>query len=194
MYFTADLHYGHDNIVKHCRRPALSPEERRRLDAGEDFRVSAGTRQAHHDWLVDGVNSAVGRNDVLWVLGDCVARRDAEEFRSRVRCKDLRLVRGNHDAPHTESIFTQVHDLFNLFWGGKWLVLCHYPMKSWYKSHRGSYQLHGHCHGNLPPHDDLQMDVGVDVLGRPVSVDEVLSAMREREERRAARAVSRDVH
>ena len=31
------------------------------------------------------------------------------------------------------------------------VVLCHYAMRVWDRSHYGSWHLYGHSHGNLPP-------------------------------------------
>jgi calcineurin-like phosphoesterase family protein len=55
------------------------------------------------------------------------------------------------------------------------LVLCHYAMRTWNRSHYGAIQLYGHSHGNLPG-DSQSCDVGVDCWGfRPVSLEEILN-------------------
>ena len=58
----------------------------------------------------------------------------------------------------------------------------HYPMLSWPKKNSGSFQLHGHIHGdenyNLQNRQDnvLRYDVGVDANRfYPVSVKQILS-------------------
>jgi len=46
---------------------------------------------------------------------------------------------------------------------GQQIILCHYAMRVWDKSHWGIWHLYGHSHGSLP--DDprsLSYDVGVD--------------------------------
>jgi calcineurin-like phosphoesterase family protein len=48
---------------------------------------------------------------------------------------------------------------------GQRVTLCHYPMLSWYQSHRGAWQLFGHVHGRLDGSDKImptQLDIGVD--------------------------------
>jgi calcineurin-like phosphoesterase family protein len=57
---------------------------------------------------------------------------------------------------------------------GVFLVLCHYPFRSWRRMDKGSINLHGHCHGRLKP-QPRQIDVGVDVWDvRPITISEIL--------------------
>jgi calcineurin-like phosphoesterase family protein len=42
------------------------------------------------------------------------------------------------------------------------LILMHFPILSWEGMHHGSWHLHGHCHGSLPPTSQKRLDVGVD--------------------------------
>ena len=43
------------------------------------------------------------------------------------------------------------------------IILCHFAMRTWNQSHRGSWQLYGHSHGTLPDDPNaLSLDVGVD--------------------------------
>lgn len=44
----------------------------------------------------------------------------------------------------------------------KYIVLCHYAMRVWPRSHYNSYLFYGHSHGHLPNYG-LSRDVGVDV-------------------------------
>lgn len=61
----------------------------------------------------------------------------------------------------------------------KALVLCHYPLATWDRSHFGSYHLHGHSHGKHQG-SGLSLDVGVDSNQfSPVSIDDVVRRMQE---------------
>ncbi|RVA66679.1 metallophosphoesterase, partial [Mesorhizobium sp. M7A.F.Ca.CA.001.08.2.1] len=52
---------------------------------------------------------------------------------------------------------------------GSFLVLCHYPFRTWNQIGKKSINLHGHSHGRLKPMT-RQHDVGVDAWDfRPVT-------------------------
>jgi calcineurin-like phosphoesterase family protein len=56
----------------------------------------------------------------------------------------------------------------------KVVVLSHFPLEVWDRKHYGSYHLHGHSHGNLPPRG-RRMDVGVDCTDfRPINLIEAM--------------------
>jgi len=57
------------------------------------------------------------------------------------------------------------------------MVLCHYAMRSWPKSHYGAWHLYGHSHGKLPMLG-RSMDIGVDTHDfYPYSLDEISCIM-----------------
>ena len=57
--------------------------------------------------------------------------------------------------------------------GATRVVLLHYAMKVWPRSHRGALHFYGHSHGTLPG-DSQSVDVGVDCWDfRPVRLDEI---------------------
>jgi len=61
--------------------------------------------------------------------------------------------------------------------GGVVIVLGHYAMRTWYKSHYDSLHLYGHSHGRLPG-TERSMDVGVDAVGyEPISLEEVVKRL-----------------
>jgi calcineurin-like phosphoesterase family protein len=86
----------------------------------------------------------------------------------------LHLVVGNHDHTRTRkhprwlsvSPFEELKDEhFTL------IVLCHYALETWNRSHYGTVHLHGHSHGSLPSRG-RRLDVGVDAWDfRPVSLE-----------------------
>ncbi|MDF1823458.1 MAG: hypothetical protein P1U68_02390 [Verrucomicrobiales bacterium] len=196
LWFTADLHFGHGNIIKYCNRPFLSEAEQRRAE-GEGrglWKVSAETVERHDAGLIEAINERVGMNDTLWILGDfCLGSHDeAAAYRDRIHCPRVNFVRGNHDLPSYDSLFDSVIDQGMIKHEGKKIWLNHYPMRSWDKAFHGAWHLYGHVHGRLTKEDAenpklLTRDVGVDATGYlPVSFTEMKDYMAPRE--RAFRA------
>lgn len=192
LWFTADLHLGHGNIIKYCHRPHLSENESLRADieALGRWKVSRETVLRHDSALIDGINDRVGENDVLWILGDFSLSplEEAQAYRGRIRCREVNFVRGNHDLPSYDSLFARVIDQGMIKHRGQKIWLNHYPMRSWDKAFHGAWHLFGHVHGRLREEDAanprlLAMDVGVDANDfRPVSFAEVVAYMEPREE------------
>ncbi len=162
IYFTADTHFGHTSILRHC--PA-------RAEAFGDLHTMNKT-------LIDNINKVVGRNDILWHLGDfCWQASRAGQYRQRINCRQLHVVRGNHDS---SSLRTHVSSMeLMTFMKNPKIHCCHYPFETWAAIHYGGFHFHGHCHSRLPKIEN-RLDVGVDsifaLIGewRPISIDEAL--------------------
>jgi len=182
VFFMADNHFSHVNILKFCNRPFANVRE---MDAE----------------MVRRWNEVVRDDDVVYHLGDFTLGANAGWFR-RLR-GTVKVVPGGHDKrwlrqhaknPYRTASGKIVEVLPPLFTleiprGKRPLVvaLCHYPMLSWDRSHHGSIHLHGHSHGKIPAETSgkgVRIDVGVDVWNfRPVSLGEV-EALAERIRRR----------
>jgi calcineurin-like phosphoesterase family protein len=110
-------------------------------------------------------------------------------YRDQIACKTIHFIDGNHDrtARKLPQIFTSWSSLAEIKVGNQGIVLCHYAMKVWPQHSRGTWQLYGHSHGNLP--DDplsLSMDVGVDSHDfRPWHFDEIQAVMKVKAEAKA---------
>lgn len=158
-YFTSDTHYGHANIIKYCNRPFLSVAEMNNV-------------------LIDNINAIVKENDTLYHLGDFAMGgiQNAYEFRDKLKCKHINLIMGNHDnyKLRKATIFDHVWD-FHEYHGERSIVLCHYALRVWNKSHHGYYHLYGHSHGTLPDDPNVRsFDVGVDCHSfKPLSIKEI---------------------
>lgn len=102
VWFTADTHFGHGNIIKYCQRPFLSAQEQELARQGgrDRWRLSEETVRRHDEALLDAINSRVEPHDMLWILGDFCwgGLCEAAEYRERLRCRQVYLVWGNHDA------------------------------------------------------------------------------------------------
>ena len=126
--------------------------------------------------IIAAWNAAVGQGDEVWHLGDFARKlADVPALLSRLNGRK-HLIRGNNDDPGIADLpgWASVSDYRELEEGGRRLILCHYPFRSWNGQHRGSIDLHGHSHGRLKPMP-RQFDVGVDARSfRPVTLSQLL--------------------
>jgi calcineurin-like phosphoesterase family protein len=193
VWFTADLHLGHGNIIKYCLRPFLSAREmeQARRDPRGPWRVSEETIRRHDDALIQAINAAVAEDDILWMLGDfCWGQLDvARQYRERLRCRNINFVWGNHDHRSIRPLFVHVLEQGMIEVEGQDIWLNHYPTRSWNRSFHGSWQLYGHVHGRMAAEDAahpslLTKDVGVDACDyRPWSFAELSAYMAPRIEK-----------
>lgn len=162
-WFTADWHLWHPNIIRHCNQPFGSDEEKRGV-------------------VRDNINAVAGPNDRLVIIGDLALKCTVNRFAAwldELVVKNLDLVYGNHDSlvrklvSRQPSRFNQVGDRLIYDINGVIVHCDHYAHRVWYQSHRGSYHLYGHSHGNLPGYG-RSMDVGVDTNNfKPYSFAEI---------------------
>ena len=176
IWFTADFHLGHQNIIRYCSRPFQTLAD---MDAE----------------ILDRLNSSAKEGDSLYFLGDFCrgSGKDALDYRKRIRCKNIFFIEGNHDAGARKIApeFRWWKQLAEVKVEDQLIVLCHYAMRVWHHSFRGAWHLYGHSHGRLP--DDpaaLSMDVGVDTHDfRPWHFDEIRSRMDEKAKLRATSVI-----
>lgn len=129
------------------------------------------------DFMIQSWNEIVKPNDLVYHLGDFAfrSRRPIGQIVEKLN-GNIILIWGNHDKKKEryKEYFKEIHDLLNVQINGQQLVLCHYPMVTWYKKKFNSWHLFGHMHGNLPERDEKCMDVGVDCNNfKPFSFDEI---------------------
>jgi calcineurin-like phosphoesterase family protein len=172
IFFTADTHFGHRNIINLCKRPFASIEE---MD----------------ETLTRNWNAAVSKRDEIYILGDLTMKPadTAHGYLSRLNGRKY-LIRGNHDrflndyVPYNRDI-EWVKDYHTFKRDGRIFVLFHYPIAEWYGFHRGAVHLHGHVHNREPANGGrggLALNVGVDCNEfRPVSIETVLGTVEARE-------------
>lgn len=206
VWFTADTHFGHKKIPFYARRRfCLDEQEAATLDSiWQNKNIESGWSPSWEsirrmdDYLIKRINENVGKNDILWHLGDfCSGRKNemeetARRYRERIDCENVFLVAGNHDRPEIRKVFDGAYDSHDLKVESRHIVLSHYAHAFWNRSHSKSWMLYGHAHGTAEDWMDehmpgrLSMDVGVDnafrVLGeyRPISFNEVEAIFRVR--------------
>ena len=178
IFFTADTHFSHANIIKHCNRPWVNIDE-------------------HNEKLIEKWNNIVSKKSMVYLLGDfAMIPKDPNiprmklyrKLRFRLNGKII-LIKGNHDHMSQEmyDCFTKVYDFGTDIKIDKIpITLCHYPMRSWNKSCHGAGHLFGHVHGRLEKvNTGMSFDVGVDVSEwnySPVPWELVQNKMKEKYE------------
>ncbi len=151
-WYTADPHFGHENIMTFCRRP---------------FRNTKGMDNT----IIRNLWSCVGPEDELWILGDFADPRGAcsptwlMTIFDQLPGKSKHFVTGNHDYETVLKLpWDSVNALVEVPDGPKKQrnTLCHYPLLTWNYSRRGALNLFGHVHNNwLGSRNSI--NVGVDV-------------------------------
>lgn len=169
VFFTSDSHLQHKNIIKYCNRPFKTVRD---MDSA----------------LVKNWNAVVGPEDIVFHAGDfCFGSKTSWAYLLDALNGTKYLAAGNHDVNITPDKFVDVQQRFNIrIMGdpeiasdGQRITVDHYPMLSWYQSHRGSWQLYGHVHGGLSNKGEMrttpnQLDIGVDVHSfEPISYETV---------------------
>ena len=134
IYYTADLHIGHENILKLSNRPFSTIEEM-------------------NETLVINWNSVVTDSDDVYICGDMFYRSVEEPKKYLERMKGKKhLIRGNHDKwlkdESNHKYFEEITYYKEISDMGNRVILFHYPILEWNAYFRGSYHIFGHIHNN----------------------------------------------
>lgn len=180
IWFTSDLHFGHEQILKFCHRPFADLSEM-------------------HDELTKRWNNCVSPEDTIYVLGD-MALCSFKEFAPIAKQMNGKkfLIKGNHDhfsdGQYAQIGFTVLHEV-KLKLCGKMVRLSHYPYAlPWYKrlfafrselrfmdrrppQIKGEFLLHGHTHTKYKRQGN-RIHVGADAWDyQPVSLRQIESLL-----------------
>jgi len=167
LFFTSDSHYSHKNI---CRGETFWSTVRGQRDFAN--------LTSMNDDIVKSINACVGKDDILFHLGDWAfgGKDQIHEFRQRIICDNVHLVVGNHDeyiienGPIPQSPELKMRSLFSSINMGPLklkisviqplidkkqakskkhrFILLHFPIASWEGMKGGVIHLHGHVHAN----------------------------------------------
>jgi len=183
-FFTADLHLGHNNIIKYCRRPFMSSVESglmELVDSGNipigDISISKESTMRMDEHIINRINSVVSVNDNLVVVGDfCLAKSVGridiiKSFRDRISCKNIFLILGNHDDREASLGAFKCFDHYMFNVNGQKIFACHYPCRSWDRSGHGSWMVYGHVHG----HFDRQDKTGLTIAQEENLVSDIMN-------------------
>lgn len=177
IWFSADSHFGHRNIINYCHRPYRNIEE---MDRD----------------LIENWNMVVEESDEVYYLGDFAldfkrVRQVAPLLKGKIH-----LVAGNHDLCHSSNQgsgsyhrhymaagFVDICESTSLEIAGEEVLLCHLPyfdpldpdqrLPEYKPDDRGNWLLHGHVHARWKT-SSRQINVGVDVWDFfPVSLEAI---------------------
>lgn len=169
IYFTSDLHLCHNKEFIYKARGFNSIEE-------------------HDEQIIKNINEIVGKNDILYILGDLVLNNTDKgvDLLQKIVCQDIRIIIGNHDSDlrmaeyiHSLDSLTMIV-VSDIYSSGKTNYhLSHYPvMVKNYSNYDKRICLHGHTHSK----DRFELfenyrcyNVGLDAHNlKPVSLEEVM--------------------
>lgn len=170
IFYTADLHFGHQYVLKAANRPYRTLEEMERD-------------------LIARWNARVKGCDKVYILGDMFYRTDRIIPILEVLKGKKYLIEGNHDESWLKKIgretarlyFKEITQMTSFSDGERGVTLCHYPLLT-YKHQKTTYMIHGHLHTDvsedfwpLLAQRDNVLNAGVDINGfAPVTFEELV--------------------
>lgn len=174
-WFSSDSHFGHKNIIKFSDRPFKDTDH---MD----------------EELIRAWNEVVHLDDDVYHLGD-VSLGNATKLTDILNRLNgnIHLITGNHEKSvfkkeSNVARFVWIKDYHEMYIDKQFIVMCHYAMRVWNKSHHKSYMLYGHSHDSMENETwGRSMDVGVDsaarILGeyRPFNYTEIKRILDKRE-------------
>ena len=193
VWFTADTHYGHSNIVS-----GVTNWRNAEGDIPFEQVRNFSTVNSMNELMVSNINQHVNTNDWLIHLGDWSfgGYDKIEEFREQINCNNVVLILGNHDhhiqrdIPKFRKMFNHIthYEELKITRGNdtnNMLILCHYPIISWNQMHHGSFMLHGHQHlkGEKIFGQGKRMDIGMcgSEEFRPYHMEEIVDLLKNRQ-------------
>ena len=138
VFFTSDIHFGHENVIRFDERPFATVEE---MDAE----------------LIRRWNAKVGKGDLVYVLGDFIWKTRNEDAPSLIKSLNgqIILIKGNHDRflhnAKAKAALAGVKDYDDICvtledGTKKRCILSHYFMPMYNSHFYQGIHLHGHSH------------------------------------------------
>lgn len=144
IFYIADTHFGHANIIQFDKRPFATVAE---MDAA----------------LIANWNNNVQKQDTVYILGDFCWNREPRwiEILDQLRGEKI-LIRGNHDpifmSTRLKQRFQYITDYKEIKDDGRWVIMSHYPIPFYKKAYDpNTYMLCGHVH--LTRENDFLNDI-----------------------------------
>ena len=133
IFYTSDLHFGHNNIIIYENRPFIN--------------INEMTNKLIRNW-----NSKVNINDDVYILGDFAFQNknlSIDDINNIVKNLNGKkhLIIGNHDNWINKldvkiRLWESIDSYLKINDKGRIVILCHYPIETWDQQHYGSIHLH----------------------------------------------------
>lgn len=188
LFFWSDAHFGH-----RCENWEVPLWKIRGFSSVEE----------HDLQLIDRWNSKATASSIFFHLGDFIFGPNTiprfRELCSILNFDTLYMMPGNHCSGWKQFFESQKQNIWNIaankrvifipnyleaLINGFPVVMSHYPLASFNGQARGSWMLHGHCHGKLYTSEIGNslykckiMDLGVEASPYPKSLKEVKDLM-----------------
>lgn len=148
VFFTADMHFGHENVISFDKRPFETVEE---MD----------------EELIRRWNAKVGKGDLVYVLGDMIWKTRNVDAEALIRSLNgqIILIKGNHDRflhnAKAKSALAGVKDYDDISvklesGSMRRVILCHYYIPFYIGYRNQAIHLHGHSH-NTEEHEQEEL-------------------------------------
>ena len=155
VFFYADPHFGHKNVIRYCNRPFTSVSEM-------------------NTQLIKNFNKVVGHDDVVYILGDFSFLNTISTTEILKSLNGYKfLIKGNHDrktnTAYRKMGFVEVYDkpivLMNCF------ILSHEPID---ENVGNMINIYGHLHQNAINNSSMKFCACVEKTDyKPISLDEI---------------------
>jgi len=142
IWLYSDPHFSHQGVCRFLRADGVT--KLRPWDTAEEM----------DEELVRRFNETVGPNDKVYMLGDIAFKRSHIRILDRLNCKDLVLIKGNHDVEDLKLYSQYFRDIRAYHIMDNYL-LSHIPIHP-ESLGRWKGNWHGHTHANsvtlaMPP-------------------------------------------
>ncbi|MDP2924776.1 MAG: metallophosphoesterase [Nanoarchaeota archaeon] len=153
IFLTSDLHLDHTNIIKYCNRPFKNVQTMNRV-------------------LISNWNKTVGKNDIVYFLGDfCFCRKNRSRVGKLINALNGKkiFIKGNHDK------YIKGRHHFILKYKGESFYLVHRPYEipnDW-----KSWAIFGHTHnkGIFVDRENKRINVSTEQTRyKPISIDKIM--------------------
>jgi len=163
-WITSDQHFNHKNVLKFLN------EDGTKMRPWDDI-------DEMNQELVRRFNEKVKFGDECFILGDVALNRSGLKMLEQIHCKNLILIKGNHDFFRVDEYMEYFKDIRS-YHTVENVLLSHIPVHPSQLEHRYKMNVHGHLHSKIID-DARYLNVSVEQTDYyPIMLDDILQFSR----------------